>query len=114
MKSKTSIGSLDWQRLPFSLYPWLRLLGTETSYSQAQRMREAGVITDRQWRWYVLFWTWSVPRFSDLEQASSKQDKCRKALGFKGLESRFVRIQLVRKKLIHHVLDPFRSIQTSV
>jgi hypothetical protein len=111
MKSKTSIGPLDWQRLPFSLYPCLRLLGNETSYSQAQRMWSTGLITDRQWRWYVLFWTWSVPRFSNIEQASNKQAKCREAHGFKGLERRFGRIQQLREKLIHHWLGPFLSIQ---
>lgn len=113
MKSPNCINALDWQRLPFSLHPCARLLGTETSFRQAQRMWETRTITDRQWRWYVLCWTWGAPRFSDIEQACAKQAKCHKALGFDGLERRFVRIQQVREKLVRHWLGPFLGIQPS-
>ncbi len=89
---------LDTRRMPFALMPLLRLLSQYTTYEMANRMLHDGRITHQQWRWYRFFWTWTTPRFSDVENASRKQHRCAKALGYPGLERRFKRILALRKR----------------
>lgn len=89
---------LDMRRMPFALMPLLRLLSPYTTYDMALHMLHDGRITEQQWRWYRFFWTWTAPRFSDVENASSKQHRCAKALGYPGLERRFKRVLALRKR----------------
>jgi hypothetical protein len=99
---KLNLPSLDIRHVPFRLMPWIRVLGFQTTYAQARQARDSGAITARQWKWFLLFWTWSTVRWSNLENAGTKQDKCHAAIGYEGMLRRFDRVQRLRSKLWEH------------
>jgi len=104
---KPSLAALDVQRVPFTLKPLACLLGANTSFDQATAMRNNGAITFKQWRWYVLLWTWKTARFSNIENAAKKQDKCYASLGNKGLQQRSDRMRRLQKKLWDHFFSDY-------
>lgn len=104
---KPSLASLDSGRVPFVLKPWACVLGAVTTFDQAKEMRNSGAITFKQWRWYLLIWTWSTVRYSNLERAGDKQDRCYAAHGMAGLERRFARVQRLRERLWSQHFAPY-------
>ena len=92
--------TINFQILPFRLYPAARLLGAQTTYSMAEKMYQEGCISDQEWRWYRFFWVWGAIRMSDVESASMKQHRCAKRLGYFGLQRRMQRVQLLQQALI--------------
>jgi len=99
---KPSLAALESGRVPFALKPWACALGAVTTFDQAIKMRNSGAISFQQWRWYLLIWTWSTVRFSNLEGSEKKQDRCYAAHGMAGLERRFARVQRLRERLWTH------------
>lgn len=65
-----------------------RTVGNLT-YNAAEGAYRAGLISDRDWRAFVLAWTWCGMRWGG--QAGIKQERCYQRLGGEGLERRRAR-----------------------
>lgn len=95
-------------RVPFRLMPWLRVFSSQTTYNQATQMYHGGHISQRQYDWYRLIWTWGASRFSDVENANLKQNRFASKLGYPALERRFKRIAALRKKLLRSIFNEYQ------
>lgn len=99
---KQKFKPIDWDRLPATLRCAATTLRPDTSYSKALAMRNVGIITELQWRWFALFWVWSEVRFSNVLGADARQEKCFQALGYQGLMRRFRRVRRLHVKMWEH------------
>lgn len=70
------------------------------TFEQAERAARIGLLTEDTWRWYVFFWTWTAPRFSNAANAEAKQMRCYERLGVEGAYRRFDRVKRLRDRLL--------------
>lgn len=61
------------------------------SYDDAERAFNQGIISERQWRVYCLFWQWTCGRLS--EPWNSRQYSYAKRCGWQSLFARFDRFK---------------------
>ena len=73
------------------------------TYDEAERRWRQGYCSDRTWRWYLLFWTWCAGRYSDLNNAATKQDRFFRRRGGAALERRFARVLALRERKIQQL-----------
>lgn len=66
------------------------------SWDRARYMFYSGIISAREWDWYVFLWTWGAPRFSD--PANAKQFRCSQKIGYDGLQRRFARVRKIMEQ----------------
>lgn len=93
--------------MPFAVWPAVRLLTQPTTYNQAAYLHSNGSISTSVYRWYCFFWTWSAPRFSDVENASQKQYRYSEKWGYPALERRFARVQRLQAKVTAKMFAPY-------
>ena len=98
---------VDWNTVPFSAMPKLRIFSGVLTYNQAMMHHRSGLITDRQWRWYVLFWVWSAVRISDVEDGAAKQARFCQTHGIEALERRMQRMNALRHRIYCSMLSPY-------
>lgn len=68
-------------------------------FEQAQYLYRMGLISEGVWRWYVFFWVWSAPRFSNVMSAERKQDRAFTRLPRDAYHRRFERVNALRNNL---------------
>jgi hypothetical protein len=98
MKTPSLPFEVNWRKLPFTQTQAAALFSYRGNLNTAQQLHMAGAITTAELRWYVFFWTWSAPRFSDTHNAAAKQYRCHKAITWEGLERRFERCRRLHEK----------------
>jgi hypothetical protein len=66
------------------------------TYEQAEYHYRQGFIGELTWRWYVFFWVWSAPRFSNVADADRKQGRAFAKLPRDVYYRRFDRVNALR------------------
>jgi hypothetical protein len=87
---------IDRPKFPFRLYDGYYSLNK--SLAELDAMRRFGSISELEYRWRVLFWTWSTARFEG--KAGKLQDRCYDAFGLAGVYKRIERVSRLRARYI--------------
>jgi hypothetical protein len=82
--------------MPFKLYNGIWSL--EYSLDQLEKAYNYGSITELEYRWRVLFWTWGAVRLTG--KAGRLQDRCYDAFGLDGVDKRIARVKKLRERYI--------------
>lgn len=88
--------TIDWPKFPFRLIPSYQTLGV--SLAQLDEALRYGSITELEYRWRVLFWTWGAARFEGL--AGAAQERCYSALGYEGVQRRMRRVEAIKGRYV--------------
>lgn len=68
------------------------------SYDDAHRRYSYGLLSEAEWRLFLLLWTWSAPRLAG--PAGWQQDRFWKRRGGQALEARFARARKLLARLV--------------
>lgn len=90
--------NINWPKFPFRLIPSYQTLGV--SLSQLDVARQQGSITELEYRWRVLFWTWGAVRLAG--KAGRLQDRCYEAFGLDGVDRRIKRVSNLKERYVKH------------
>jgi hypothetical protein len=82
--------------MPFKHYPGVMSLGF--SLQQLDNVYAQGSITELEYRWRVLFWSWDAVRLTG--KAGRLQDRCYDAFGLDGVDKRIARVKKLRERYI--------------
>lgn len=74
------------------------------TWDQAEWQSRSGQMDSLTWRWYVFFWTWCAPRFSNVANASHKQERAFERLGVEAYQRRIDRVNRLRIRLATPIL----------
>ena len=90
--------NVNWQKMPFSKYPGWQSLGY--SLNQLDKAFQQGSITELEYRWRVLFWSWGAVRLTG--KAGRLQDRCYEAFDLDGIDKRIKRVSRLKERYIKH------------
>jgi hypothetical protein len=87
---------IDKPKFPLRLY--YSFYSLNKSLAELESMYRFGSLTELEYRWRVLFWSWSAVRLTG--KAGRLQDRCYDAFGLVGVDKRIERAKKLREQYI--------------